>query len=291
MKKIIIILISVLVLLYIALSILGSRGEYAAERLLYGAMSIGDKIAANPDVVPPKLLAQMENKLKMLLQRYPDSETAKTANIKLAEFYIADKRYNDALKQADLIIKRYEKNTGMSSMAHFLKGIAYEKQDKWPSALKEYHIVRDSYGDTQLGMQMPIYIANYYSQKGREAQAQEAYNDAARFYENIERENSKKTLGYMASLLLIQTYIKADNLESASKVVEETLDKYFSRPAVMQLLPLVESIIVTKLNNPEKAVEIYKIILAKSKDKKFNKVLQKRIDELTGKKPVNISKR
>jgi len=94
----------------------------------------------------------------------------------------------------------------------------------------------------------------------------------------------------MASLFLIQTYIKADNFESAAKQAEETLDKYFSQMAVMQLLPLVESIIVTKLNDPAKAVEIYKTVLGKSKDEKFNKILQKRIDDLAGKTPVSVSK-
>lgn len=283
MKKTVIILSSILVGLYIILSIAGSNKEYAAEKLFYGVMSAGDKIASNPDVVPPKLINDIENKMKRLLQKYPDTEVAKTANIKLVEFYIAYKKYDQALAQADKIIKKYEKNRGISSMAYFLKGVAYEKQDKWPSALKEYHIVRDNYRDTQLGMQMPIYIADYYSRKGRETQAQEAYGEAARFYENIEKENSKKALGYMASLFLIQTYIKADNFEIAAKVVEEALDKYYSQMVLAQLLPLVENIIVTKLKNPEKAVGIYKTIVARSKDEKLKKVLQKRIDELSKK--------
>lgn len=290
MKKIIIILIAILAGLYIALSIAGSDKEYAAEKLFYQAMKMSERIAANPDVAPPKLLDDVENNLKKLLRKYPDTEVAKTADIKMAEFYIANKKYDAALKQSDIVIKKYEKNHGMLSMAYFLKGLAYEKQDKWPDALKEYHVVRDKYHDTQLGMQIPIYIASSYSQKGREAQAQEAYGDAARFYENIRKENSGKALGYMASLFLIQTYIKSDNYESAGRVVEETLDKYYSQMALAQLLPLIEHIIVTKLNRPEKAVEIYKTTIEKSKDEKLKKVLQKRIDELLNKKPVNVSK-
>jgi len=280
----------VLITVYAVFAVIGARGEYSAEKLLYGAIKMNEKITANPDVVPPKLLNDIEKKMNKLLEKYPDTEVVKTANIKLAEFYIAYKKYDQALAQADKIIKKYEKNPAILSMAYFLKGVAYEKQDKWPSALKEYRTIRDKYTDTQLGMQMPIYIANYYSRKGREAQAKEAYGEAARFYEKIERENSKKALGYMASLFLIQTYIKADNVESAGRQVEETLNKYFSQMAIMQLLPLVESIIVTKLNEPNKAVEIYKTVLAKSKDEKFNKVLQKRIEELSKEGSVSIQK-
>lgn len=290
MKKIIWIMILVLVIVYAVLAVLGAGGEYAAEKLLYKAAKMNEKIAANPDVVPPKLVDDIEKKMSKLLEKYPDTEVAKTANIKLVEFYIARKKYDQALVQADKVIKKYESNPGISSMAYFLKGAAYEKQDKWPSALEEYRTVRDKYTDTQLGMQMPIYIASYYSQNGKEGQAQEAYGEAARFYQNIERKNSLKPLGYMSSLFLIQTYIKANNFESAGREVEETLDKYFSQLAVMQLLPLVESIIVTKTNNTEKAVKIYNTILTKSKDEKLNKVLQKRVDELINKSPVSISK-
>ncbi len=290
MKKTIWVMIIVLVIVYAVLAVLGAGGEPAAEKLFYKASKMSAKIAVNPDVVPPKLLNDIEKKMNELLKKYPDTEVAKTANIKLVEFYIAHDKYDQALAQADKIIKKYEKNPAILSMACFLKGVAYEKQDKWPSALKEYRTVRDKYADTQLGMQMPIYIGNYYSQKGKEAQAQEAYGEAVRFYENIEKKNSLKPMGYMASLFLIQTYMRAGNFESAGSMVDKTLSKYFSQMAVMQLLPLVEQIIVTKLNNPDKAVEIYKTILAKSKDEKFNKVLQKRIDELTGKAQVSVSK-
>ena len=280
MKKIIWIMVLVLAVVYAVLAVLGAGGEYAAEKLLYRAAKMNAKIVANPDVVPPKLIDSIESDIKELLRRYPDTEAAGIANIKLAEFYMAYKKYDQALAHADNIIKKYGKNTGMLSMAYFLKGAAYEKQDKWQSALKEYHVVRDNYTNTQLGMQIPIHIANYYSLKGRETHAQEAYGEAARFYENIERENSQKALGYMASLLLIQTHIKSGNFESAAKVVEETLDKYYSRMALAQLLPLVENVIVTKLKNTEKAVEIYKTILAKSKDEKFNKALRTRLEAL-----------
>lgn len=290
MKKIVIVLISILIVLFAALSIMDRGGEYAAEKLFYRAMKVNSRIMANPDVVPPKQLEYVENNIEKILRKYPKTETAKNADVTLTEFYITYKKYDEALAQADKVIKKYEKNTVILSTAYFLKGVAYEKQNKWPSALKQYHMVRDDYRDTQLGIQIPIYIASYYSQKGREADAKQAYGEAVRFYENIEKENSKKVLGYMASTLLVQTYIKSDDFESAARVIEETLDKYFSQIAVVQLLPLVENVIVTKLKNPNKAIEIYNKILAKSKDANLNKVLQKRIDALTGKGPVNVSK-
>lgn len=283
MKKIIFILISILVGLFIALSVLGSRGEYAAQKLYYEAAKAAEKIAANPDVVPPKAIDYIENKMKTLLRKFPTTETARMVDIKLAEFYVGLKKYNSAITQLDTVIKKYPDNRIMLSMAYFLKGLAYERQDKWADALKQYRIVQNEYADTQVGLQMPVYIGNYYAAKGREADAKQAYDEAIQVYKKMEKENSGKPLGYMAALYVIQTYMRADNFEAAAAEIEKDLDQYYSNMTLAQLLPLVETVIVTKLNNSEKAIAIYKSILVKSKDPKLNAVLEKRIKELAEK--------
>lgn len=284
MKKIILILIAILAGLYIVLAVLGSRGEYTAEKLYYDVIRAGNKIAANPDVVPPKLIDYIEVKMKTLLQKFPNSEVAKAVDIKLAEFYIGNKKYDPAIAHLDKVIKKYEKNRVMLSMAYFLKGVAYEKQDKWADALKQYHIVCDNYPDTQIGLQVPIYIGNYYIMKGRESDAKQAYDEAIQFYKKLEKENSNKPLGYMASLFAIQTYMRTDNFEAAAAGIEENLNKYSSPMTLGQMIPLIESVIVTKLNNPERAIAIYKSILEKSKDPRLNNALEKRIKQLSEKK-------
>ena len=285
MKRIILTLIAILVGLYIVLAILGSRGEYAAEKMYYDASRAAEKIAANPDVVPPRSIDYIERKLKTLLQKFPNTEVARTVDIKLAEFYIAFKKYDLAIAQLDAVIKKHATNKTMLSMAYFLKGLAYERQDKWADALKQYEIVRDSYSETQVGLQVPVYIGNYYMAKGREADARQAYSEAIQFYTKLEKDNSGKPLGYMAALYVIQAYMRADNFEAAAVEVEKDLDKYYSSVTLVHLLPLVENIIIAKLNNPEKAIAIYKSILAKSKDPKLNNALEKRIKGLSEKKP------
>ena len=95
MKKAVITLIFILITVYVALSVLGSGGEYAAEKLFYRAMKMNGKIMANPDVVPPKQAEYIENNLKKLLAKYPKTEVAKTADITLVEFYIFNKKYDE----------------------------------------------------------------------------------------------------------------------------------------------------------------------------------------------------
>lgn len=291
MKKTIIILISILIAVYVILTMLGSGGEYAAEKLFYRAMKTNSKIMANPDVVPPKLLKDVENSLKKVVEKYPKAESAKAADITLTEFYIYNKRYDDALSRADSIIKKYDKNTALLSTAHFLKARSYEKKDQWAKALKEFEVLRDDYTNTQLGLRSPLYVADYYSEKGRDTDARQAYNEAVQFYKKIEKENSKSMLGYAASTLTLQAYLNMGDYEQAGSFLEETVNKYMSPMAIMQLLPQAENIFVIKLNKPEKAIELYKSIIEKVKDGKLKKVLQKRIDQLSDKKgSVSVSK-
>ena len=280
MKKLILILSLILVTVYAGLSILGSGGEYAAEKLYYRAMKVSKKIAANPDVVPPKLINYVEVDLKKLLSKYPNAEIAKSADIILAELYIFSKRYDEALKKLNSIIKAHGDIPLILSTAHFMKGHIYDKQDKWANALKEYEIVRDDYPDTELGIQMPLYIAKCYSDKGKEAEAEQAYRAAALSYEKMERDNGKKFLGYTASKLLLQTYINSGNYEQAGKTLENALGKYKNMTALTQLLPQIENVFVTELKRPEKAIEVYESIKEGTYDDRLKTFLDKKIDLL-----------
>ncbi|MDP3791847.1 MAG: tetratricopeptide repeat protein [Candidatus Omnitrophota bacterium] len=290
MKKIILILISILVAIFVILSVFGMGGEYEAEKLFYRAMKVNSKITINPDVAPPALLLVVENNLNKLITKYPKANITKTANIALLEFYIAHKNYNKGMSLAGSMIQTYKEDLFILSVAQFLKGVIYEKQNDWSRALTEFITLRDKYPNTQLGVQIPLYIAKYYDTKGEDSKAMEAYGQAQSFYENMEKEYEGKNMGYIASAMLIQTFVSSRNYEKAGASIEYAIDKYYSQMALVQLLPLVENIIVTKLKNSEKAVDIYNNILAKSKDEKLKKVLQKRIDELTGKGPVSVSK-
>lgn len=280
MKKTIVILILILAGLYILLSAVTSENEYAAERLFYRAMKAHGKISANPDVAPPRLLEYVENNLKTLLIKYPKTEVARTAGITLAELYIVNKKYEDALSRVDLVIKAYDKNPAVLSAACFLKGLAYEKQGKWPAALKEYEKLRDNYTNTELGLQMPMYIAKYYDTNGRSADAKQAYADSAVFYKDLKEKYTGKALGYVSSMLLLQSYLNTKNYEEAGKIIEESIDKYASGTTLLQLLPQVDSIIVKELKQPERAIKIYKSIKGKAKDERLIKFLDKRIEAL-----------
>ena len=281
MKKTIFLLISVLIIVYIILSILSLGGEYAAEKLLHRAVKINERIAANPDVVPPALFMAVERNLEGIIKRFPNTKTAKAARLALAEFYVTHKKFDGALLVLDGIINSNVEDRVMLSKAHFLKGNVYEKQNQWSKALVEYKTLRDEYKETSLGLQAPIYIGNYYRSNGRDAEAAKTYNEAVIFYEKLERQNRGKTLGYLASNFLMQSYVNLRKYEEAGKVIENAIDNYPSKLTYLQHAPNVETIFVKILKNPQKAIKIYEKIKEKTDDDKFKEFLEKKINALS----------
>lgn len=283
MKKTILILISILVAVFIVLSVFGIGGEYEAEKLFYRAMKVNSKIIANPDVAPPALLVSVENNFKKLIKKYPKANITKTGNIALLEFYISHKNFDKAMPLTDSIIQIYKEDPIVSSTAQFLKGVIYEKQNNWPRAIEEFNRLRDEYTYTQLGIQIPLYIAKYYDTKGNDYEAKRAYEQAQSFYEKMEKDYEGKNIGYVAATMLIQTFLSTRNYEKAGETLEYTLDKYISDISLGQLIPLVEMILVEKLNEPKRAAAVYEKIKERVRSQKLKKVLQKRIDELSKK--------
>ena len=285
MKKTIITLILILFGLYILLSVFSIGDEYSAEKLLYRAAKVNEKIVSNPDVAPPKMLAVVESTLKKVIEKYPTYNAAKMAYLALAEFYLSHKKYDAAISVLNTIISKPDKDASLLSRAYFLKGNTYERQGQWDKALKEYLFLRDNYIDTALGLQMPMYITAYYIRKGQEGDADKAFREAAAFYEKLGKDNQGKVLGYKASTLLRDAYLGAKEYEKAGEVVKDIINNYFSQVALVEQLPYVEPIYVNTLKTPGKAIEIYKSIIEKAKDKKLEELLNKKIEAIKAGKP------
>lgn len=266
------------------LSLISSRADYSAEKLFYQATKVGRKIALNPDVAPPTMLASVERGLKKIVEKYPKAAIAKIAHLSLAEYYLNKEEYAQAESRADEIIAKYTEDRDTLSKAYFIKGSAFEKQDQWNKALKEYQTLRDRYTDTLVGLGMPIYIAEYYKGKQKYDQADLAYQDAINFYRKLERENRAKVLGYAAANLLINSHLALEQYEQAGQVLENTLNNYPKVQVFAQQIPSIEAIFIKKLNKPERALQLYENI----RDKIDNKQILEFVDERI--KALNVQK-
>ncbi len=284
MKKTILTMILVLAVVYAVLAVLCSDPEYSAERFYYEAMKITSKIAANPDVVPPKMVDAVEKKLMRILKEYSGTTVAKAARMKLAEFYLASKKYDKALDAVDVIMRTETNNRLVMSTAQFIKGMVYERQGMWDKALVQFTYVRDAYKDTPIGLQIPLYIAMRKAQDGNDEEAKVAYNVAVYFYEGLEKDNRTKELGYAAASYLVRTYMILKEYEKAGRVVEDIIENYPVEPLIAQQLSNADLVYTQALKRPEKTIEVFTNAKIKLKNKRLIGQVDKRIKELESRK-------
>lgn len=279
-RKTVIIFIVILVAVYITLGLICRDREYLAEKAFYRALRANKELVVNPDVAPPNLVASVERDLKVVFNKFPDTETAKAARIALAEFYVFRKERDAAIDTLNGIISKGYDDVGLLSRAHFMKGSIYEAQDKWEEALNEYRILRDSYYNTLVGLETPIHIGLHYTKTGERGKAEEAYHNAAGFYEKIEKANRDKMLGYAAACLLRESYINLNEYEKAAGVVEDMLKNYESDITFTQQLPFIEFLWLKKLNRPQAAMKVYKDVKNKTQNKKLQDMIDEKIKQL-----------
>lgn len=257
MKKLIIILIGVLIVVFVALSFMNRQGEYAAEKQFYKATKLYNKITSNPEVPVPRMVKTVEDRLKAVIDMFPESGVAKKAHLLLIDLYMYDKKYTKAVDVADKMIERYKGDDPTLSQVHFAKGLSYQNMDQWNKALDEFEILKKKYFYTTIGLQTPFYIVNYYNKNGKAEKASQALGDAIEFYKELSTKYKGTAIGYTASNNLTQAYIEQENYEDAYRNLRYIVDNYTGTVSILQQLPYVELIFVNKKNNIGEAVEAY----------------------------------
>ena len=280
MKKIAFILILILFIIYITLSVISSNAEYMAEKLFYKALKINSKIMANPDVVPPGMVASVENNLLKILEKYPKTETGKVTHMALAEFYVANGEYDKALKEIYSVIAMFQGKPIVLSKALSLKGNIFERQGNWNEALKVYKKLRNEYPNTTFGIQIPIYIGNYYKRSDQDTESQAAYSEAVIFYKSLERVNQRKEVGFVAMQLLIQCYMNLDRYEEAGDAMVYAIDEYPNEMTYAQQVSNIENVFIVKLGDKSRAMEAYNKIKEGTKNERLKSAIDEKVSTL-----------
>jgi len=283
MKKLLFILITGLIVVYVLLAVISRDKGYEAEKLLYRAGTTYDKVRANPNVAPPGMITSVETDLLKVIKKYPDTKPAETAYMALAEVYMAEKAYDKAIEMLDEYIALNKDNIANVSKAYFLKGLAYERSDRWNQAVKVFNDLKEKYINTSLGLQVPYYIASYYRRHRQQAEADRALDEAVRFYRGIGEKYDNTTLGYAASNFQILCLMDLNRYEEAGGVVEKLLKGYPLKITFLHQLPYIELIYVKNLKRPEKAIELYRYVKTKTDNEKLLAVLDEKIGQLAEK--------
>ncbi|MBI4436467.1 MAG: tetratricopeptide repeat protein [Candidatus Omnitrophica bacterium] len=281
MKKALSVYLILLLLVYGGLRYLGSKdaskNTYATETRFWKAKALSQKIVVNPESTPPPLFEKSRKRFEGIIKDYPGNPTLiKESNLSIAGLLIFEKKYQEGRNFLTKIRKDFPDDKAFNARSQFLVGFSYEKEGHWEAALKEYRLLRDRYPESQLGLEIPLYIARH-DLKTDSKKGSESYEAAADYYRRLIQEHPKKPLQFLAMSYLLGGYEEQKKWEKALEVLKEIILTY---PRMSRMyFPRIDAYSL-RLKQPEKGIAIYESFIQSYPDHKDVALFKKRIERL-----------
>lgn len=287
-------LLAILIGIYLTLSIVNSKDEYSAERLIWKANQNFNKIAQDPEAVPSKTYQEVEGAYQKIIQHFPDAIVTKEAYLNLSRLHLVKKNSQKAREVVKSALTKYPKAEGFLAEALSLVGKSYESSYDWPNALKTYNDIINRYPLTETGLKLPLYIANFYLIDKKSADANNAFEMANDHYKKLITEHR----GRPHEISLLATLANSYLFQKSWKNAVDTLGALLSQSATQKVLTpqratmiaqIINNISITKLNNNyDLPTTIYSNFIQQHPRHQLNPILQKMIAAFETLKSKNV---
>lgn len=262
-----------------------ANDEYAIEKQFYRMQKQAGGIFKNPHASPPNELQRVVNILSNFAQKYPKNSLSVDAEFTVARLYIVKEEYEKARAYLGGLIGKYSKAPNICTEALFLIGNSYQIEDKWPQALGEYKKIMQDYSLTARGVNMPIYIAQYYKVKYQPDKMVEAYREAIVHYQKLAQEVSAKNPQATFNFLMLASrcYAQIKEWQSAISGYKAIMERFKGKVPVDTILLEMAPIYYKQLNDKEKAKETLEQLIKEYPKSRLVWVAEKLLQELNKK--------
>ena len=284
MRKTLIIFCAILVGLYFVLTFI-DRSDYVIEKRLWRVGKKFEKVALDPRVVPEKEFLGIINEYRDLLKETLDSDLRPEIYAQIGQIYFLKGDYAKARENFQSILKEYSDNAILSARALFNVGNILEAEEKHEEAVNVYRKTVDLYPLTDIGLNTPFYIANYYYRVKDLEEARRAFNEAVSFYERVSDKYPQTPLGYNSLRLLFTTQVASDKWEDGLLTLERLLleyssEQYLNPSRADQMIKTINTIAVQQLEDSSRPIEIYQKFVEQNPGHSLNKYLEGVVEAL-----------
>lgn len=232
-----------------------SQDTYSIEREYYRVQHKAGSIMKNPDAAPPNEIKRVVDTLLTFTQKYPKTNVALDAEFTIVRLYTVKKFFHEARDQIEKIINKYSDSKVICAEAVFMRGLTYEAQDDWNSAIKEYQYNILTYPETARGLEAPLYIASHYKKKFQPDKMVDALNKAVAHYKELSHQSTGTQFGLQARLLVARCYMELKDWNKAIDVLNGVIEDYKDKVRPDAMLLDIANIYYTQLKDPAKAKE------------------------------------
>lgn len=254
--------------------------QYSIEKRYWQAQKQAEKIFKNPQASPPLQLKRVVNRFYQFSQKYPNTNLAINAEFNIARLYIVKEEYEQARAWLRKMVEKHSKYPAICSEAVFLIGTSYQIQDKWSLALEQYKKIMQLYPVTPRGVDMPVYIAQYYKIKYQPDKMVAAYQEAIVHYKSLADKYRNTPMSYIASMLVGKCYLAIKDWQGAVNTFNAIITDYKGKVDLQEPLMTSALIYTKELKDKTKAKEMLGILIKDYPRSNFLKVAKELLKEL-----------
>jgi len=200
--------------------------QYAIEKRYWTIQKQAERIFKNPHASPPQELERAVKSFNSFIQQYPSSILAVDAEFSIARLYAVKEEYGQSRGQLRAIINKPSKSPNIAAEALFMIGNSYEIEGKWSLALEQYKKIIQEYLETPRGLEIPVYIAQYYKVKSEPEKMAAALQEAIAHYQALAVKHADSALAYRAQTLVAGCYLALKDWQSAINMFNAIVRNY-----------------------------------------------------------------
>lgn len=272
--------VSAVFILVISLILSGcGQDRYAIEKKYYYALKKANAIFKNPHSTPPNELQQAVERLLAFQKKYPNTKLALDAEFNVARLYMAKEEWLNARKQLNAMLQSYHKNDAICAQVYFFIGKTYEIEKKWETALSHYRKIMEKFPATPRGMEVPLYLIQYYKSKFEPDKMMDAARAAVVHYKDLGKKYPNSYLEYSCRSLVVNCYAVLKDWNNVAASIETIIEAYKEKAPMDAALFQLAFIYAKELKDTAKAKSVLERLVREYPKSKFLKAAKQVLQE------------
>lgn len=228
-------------------------------------------------------LHQPQQALEMYQQisnRYPRSRELGKVNVAIGSIYLDQKKYDLAREKFKHVLSNYTDDEASCLQAQMSIAKTYELENNWHKAVNEYQWVVENFPNSLPALDIPMYIARYYESQQEHELARIAYDKAIKQYTTTVEQYPNSIVAVVAAQNMADIFVKQAQWPKAIETLQRLLTMDLPVPDRVKAYLTLENIYEEKLNDQQKALEVYAELLQKYPQLPFAASLEMKSQEL-----------
>jgi tetratricopeptide (TPR) repeat protein len=287
MKKFIAIFLVSLIFLVFILGCLLDPGDYSKERNLWLIERDFQTLSTHEDSAPAYASERIIQRYDRFIKMSPDSPLAPQAALLKGNVYLFRKNFTKAREIFKDIVDKYSYNSEVVAQAMVLTARSFEQEQKWGNAKSIYDKIIKSYPVTKAGFGVPAYLGYRYLSQGLTQEADQAFEDAVMFYQNVANYYPNSPLEYTAMRMVSECRIAQKRWKDALETTRAWMFKYPSNIMLFEAIKTINDVCIGQLKEYDCAIDTYKQFIIQNPEHPIRPSLQKIITNLENVKNKN----